>query len=89
VRGLATNPNIAVASGIGSMIYRYTYGYIVATAAIVCLDSRLRWEYVEYSVATKEYIDILTPNIFLDDTKVENPLDPTAKEIFKQKIILI
>ncbi|KAB4415336.1 hypothetical protein EAJ10_16585 [Bacteroides thetaiotaomicron] len=79
VRNVSTCSGAAFGVGIASMFYRYAFGYLATTAAIVCLDSRLRWTYdpvVKVSSFDKKYIfsakcaeefELSKPIILLDD----------------------
>lgn len=84
VRNMSTCSGAAFGVGISSMFSRYAFGYLATAAAIVCLDSRLRWEYVPYqrvnvtdanyifSATCKEEMELSKPVILLDDIKMND-----------------
>lgn len=84
VRNVSTCGSSAFGVGIASMFNRYAFGYLATAAAMVCLDSRLRWTYDPvvkvssfdkkyiFSAKSEEEIELSKPIILLDNVKMND-----------------
>ncbi len=96
VENLATNKNLTIPTMLGSYLWRSIYLYTSATAAIVCLDSRLRWEYTRdcsITIPAKQCIEmgLTRPTLFLDGyelRKKDCPIDD-GLDLYQEKINIL